>query len=210
MRHFLLFTTSLLFCFHCFAQQSDESGNIKQLKIYQDSLSSLGKKFINDDNDLERKNANYAFIKTLVSALKISNSFLYPFDSVKSISIINSPDNRFRIISWPIVNDDGSYRFYGAIQINTGGGLQMYPLNDYSPSMKNPEDSVGDNKKWFGAEYYRVIPVYSPKLYYVLVGWKGYTVKSTKKVIDVLSFKDGKPVLGMPIFEGNGKTRKRV
>ena|SRR5476651_2110669 len=72
-----------------FAQHSDESTRVKQLRIYQDSLTSLGKKFVNDENDLERKNANYLFIKTLVSALRISNSFLFPFDSVKSISIVN-------------------------------------------------------------------------------------------------------------------------
>jgi len=193
-----------------FAQHSDESGRIKQLQNYEDSLSSLGKKMINDDTEMERINSNRAFIKTLVSALKIPNSFLYPFDSVKSVSIINSPDNRFRIISWPIIYDDGSYRFYGTIQINTGGNLKMFPLNDYSPELKNPEDSITDNRKWFGAEYYRIIPVYSPKLYYVLLGWKGNTVKSTKKVIEVLSFKDDKAVLGLPVFEGNGKTRKRV
>jgi hypothetical protein len=86
----------------------------------------------------------------------------------------------------------------------------LFPLNDYSPFIKNPEDTVTDNKKWFGAEYYRIIPVYTPKLYYVLLGWKGNTIKSTKKVIEVLSFKDDKPVFGLPVFSGNGKTRKRV
>lgn len=201
---------SIFLCFHCFAQHSDESGRLQRLKFYEDSLTSLGKQFVNDDNDLERKNANYTFIKTLVSALKIPNSFLYPFDSVKSISIINSPDNRFRLLTWHIVNDDGSYRFYGTIQINTGGNLKMYPLEDYSPLLKNPEDSVTDNHKWYGAQYYKIIPIYSPKLYYVLIGWKGNTVKSTKKVIDILSFKDDKPELGLSVFDGNGKTRKRV
>jgi len=201
---------SILLCFQCFAQHSDESGRLKQLKVYEDSLTSLGKKFVNGDVDLERKNANYTFIKTLVSALKIPNSFLYPFDSVKSISIINSPDNRFRLLTWHVVNDDGSYRFYGTIQMNTGGNLKMYPLEDYSPLLKNPEDSVTDNHKWYGAQYYKIIPVYSPKLYYVLIGWKGNTVKSTKKVIDVLSFKDDRPELGLSVFDGNGKTRKRV
>src|SRR5665213_1255632 len=193
-----------------FAQHSDESGKIKQLQNYEDSLTSLGKQFINDDNEMDRKNANYAFIKTLVSALKIPNSFLYPFDSVKSVSILNSPDNRFRIISWPVINDDGSYRFYGTIQINTGGNLQMFPLDDYSPFMKHPEDTITDNRKWYGAEYYKIIPVYSPKLYYVLLGWKGNTAVSTKRVIEVLSFKDDKPVLGLPVFDGSGKTIKRV
>lgn len=193
-----------------YAQHSDDSKYIAQLRTYEDSLNSLGKQFINDREELQRKNANYTFIKTLVSALKIPNSFLYPFDSVKTVSIVNSPDNRFRVITWPIENDDGSYRFYGTIQINTGGPLQMYPLNDYSFGIKNPEDTTTNNLKWIGAEYYRIIPVYSPHLYYILLGWKGYTAKSTKKVIEVLSFKDGKPVLGLPIFQGNGKTRKRV
>jgi len=192
------------------AQHSDEQSPLKRLKIYEDSLTSLGKKLINDEEELERKNANYTFIRTLVSALKIPNSFLYPFDSVKSVRIVNSPDNRFRIISWPVVNQDGSYRFYGTIQMNTGGNLLMYPLDDYTPFIKHPEDTISDNKKWYGAEYYKIIPVYSPKLYYVLIGWKGNNVKSTKRVIEVLSFRDDKPVLGMPVFDGNGKTRKRV
>ena len=206
----LLFIVSILFSFNCFAQHSDESVHLKQLAFYQDSLVKLGNKFVNDENDLERKNANYEFIKTLVSALKVPNSFLFKFDSVKTISIVNSPDNRFRMITWHIINNDGSYRFYGTIQINTGGNLQMYPLEDYSPLIKNPEDTTSSNREWFGAQYYKIIPVYTPHPYYVLIGWKGYTVKSTKKVIDVLSFKDNQPELGMPVFDGNGKTRKRI
>lgn len=192
------------------AQNTNESSRIKQLNTYQDSLTNLGKKFVNHENDLERKNANYLFIKTLVSALKVPNSFLFKFDSVKSVSILNSPDNKFRIFSWPIMNNDGSYRFYGAIQLNTGGALKLYPLEDYSPIFKNPQDSVTDNNKWYGAQYYKIIPVYGTNPYYVLLGWKGNTVKSTKKVIEVLSFKNDKVQLGSPIFTEKGKNRKRI
>ncbi|MEO6631504.1 MAG: hypothetical protein ABIN13_07280, partial [Mucilaginibacter sp.] len=167
------------------AQHTPANSPIAKLNLYQDSLKTLGKTFINNETDPERKNANYQFIKTLVNALKVPNSFLYPFDSLKTISIQNSPDNKFRIFSWPIVNSDGSYRFYGAIQMNTGGALKIYPLEDYSPLLKNPEDSVTDNRKWFGAQYYKIIPVYGNNPYYVLLGWKGNTVKSTKKVIEV-------------------------
>jgi hypothetical protein len=197
-------------CNVAFAQHSDETSRLKQLKMFEDSLSRLGKKMINNNIDLERKNANYAFIKTLVSALKINNSFLYKFDSVKTISIIISPDNKFRIFSWYVLNEDGSYRFYGSIQMNTGGPLLLYPLEDYSPMMKAPEDSVGTNRQWYGAEYYKIIPIYGQKTYYTLLGWKGNTVESTKKVIEVLSFKDNKPELGMSVFDGNSKIRKRV
>ncbi|MEO3403227.1 hypothetical protein AAFN85_04945 [Mucilaginibacter sp. CAU 1740] len=201
---------SILLCLQTFAQHSDDGYRLKQLNMFQDSLAHLGKKMVNDENDLERKNSNYQFIRTLVQALRVDNSFAFPFDSVKSISITTSPDKRFRILSWLVMNLDGSYRFYGTVQMNTGGELKMFPLEDYSPLMKNPEDTVTDNRKWYGAMYYNIIPVNAAKPYYVLLGWKGNTVKSTKKVIDVISFNNGQPEFGMPVFDGNGKTRKRV
>jgi hypothetical protein len=201
---------SLLLCSYCFAQHSDESGNLKQLNFYQDSLKKLGHALINNENELERKNANYKFLSTLASALKTPNSFLFPFDSVKAITLVNSPDNKFRIFTWHIAFDDGSYRFYGAVQLNTGGSLKLFPLGDYTPMIKNPEDTITDNTKWYGAQYYTIIPVYAAKPYYVLLGWKGNNDKSTKRVIDVISFQNDKVALGMPIFDGNKKKRDRV
>jgi hypothetical protein len=209
-RKLVLAVISILFYCNAFAQYTSESTRLNQLSFYQDSLKHLGNTFINDENDLVRKNANYQFIKTLVIALKTPNSFLFPFDSVKTISIINSPDNKFRIFSWHVTNNDGSYRFYGAVQMNTGGNLKLYGLEDYSPLFKNPEDSVTDNHKWFGAQYYAIVPVYAAQPYYVLLGWKGNTVQSTKKVIDAISFRNDNVTLGMPVFDGNGKKRKRV
>lgn len=210
MKGFCVTLLSILFCCHTFAQRPNDAARIRQLNLYQDTLKHLGITFINDTDDVARKTANYQFIKTLKSALKISNSFLYPFDSVKSITITNSPDNLFRIFSWHITNDDGSCRFYGAIQMNTGSNLKLYPLVDYSPFIKNPEDSVTDNSKWYGAQYYKIIRVDAAIPYYVLLGWKGNTVRSNKKVIEALSFKNDKPILGLPVFDGNKKTRKRV
>lgn len=206
MKRLFLALIFLLTCSLCFAQ------DVTKLNVYRDSLISLGKKFVNDSVDVERKNANYTFIKTLVSALRVPNSFNFSFDSIKSISVQTAPDNKFRIFSWHVMNEDGSYRFYGTIQMNAGDKLLMYPLEDYSPMLRNPEDSVTDNHKWFGAQYYKIIKSGDAvKPYYVLLGWKGNTVKSTKKVIDVLSFAtDGKPLLGLPAFEDNGKVRKRV
>ena len=200
MKRLLVFIPLILFLNQSFAQHTDENSNANRLNMYQDSLANLGKVMINNDNELERQNANTMFVKTLVTALKVPNSFLFPFDSVKTVSIQNSPDNRFRILSWHIMNDDGSYRFYGALQLNTGGPLKLFPLVDYSPLLEHPEDSVTDNRKWYGAQYYKIIRVTGDKSYYVLLGWKGYTVNSTKKVIEVLSFKNDKPVFGMEVF----------
>ncbi|RYU91596.1 hypothetical protein EWM62_06555 [Mucilaginibacter terrigena] len=211
MRGFLSALFLLFISTASFAQHSDGNKDLKDLGVYQDSLAALGKKFVNHPDELERKNANYRFIPLLVAALRVPHSFNFPFDSVKSISIINAPDNRFRILSWHIMNQDGSYRFYGTVQMNTGGSLLMYPLEDYSPFLKNPEDSVTDSHKWYGAQYYKIVKVAASKPYYVLLGWKGNTVKSTKKVIEVLSFdRNDKLSLGMPVFDGNKKNRKRI
>lgn len=192
-----------------FAQQIDAEG-LKQLNFYQDSLKHLGSTIVNNQNDLVRKNANYQFIKTLVAALKTPHSFDFSFDSVKTVTLTKSPDDKFRIFSWHVANDDGSYRFYGAIQVKTAGPLKLYGLEDYTPLIKAVEDTVGDNHTWFGAQYYTIIPVLGTRPYYVMLGWKGNNDKSTKKVIEVLSFQNDKPVFGMPVFSGNGKRHDRI
>jgi hypothetical protein len=191
------------------AQHSSNNSNEKRLRVFQDTLERLGKKIINSSEELERKNANYNFIKTFTSALKVPGSFKFGFDSVKSFTILRSPDNKFRIFTWHVMNQDGSYRFYGTIQMNTEGPLVMYPLADYTPFFKNPADTVTENTKWYGAQYYEIIPVSGPRPYYVLLGWKGNNVKSTQKVIEVLSFQNNHPVLGMNIFS-NSKDHKRI
>lgn len=193
------------------AQHADDSGNVRQLMRYQDSLVAISKQLVNNDTEMERQNANVELIKTLVKALKIPHSFNFNFDSLKAVRVLNAPDNRFRIFTWCLQYDDGSFRYYGTVQMNTGEKLVMFPLNDYTPYIKNAEDTVTDNTKWLGAVYYQIIPVYAEKYpYYVLLGWKGNTVKTNKKVIDVITFRNDKPVFGHSVFDGNGKVRKRV
>jgi len=87
--------------------------------------------------------------------------------------------------------------------------LRLYPLEDYSPLLKNPEDSVLSNRKWYGAQYYKIIKVDAENPYYTILGWKGNTDQSTKKVIEILSFKNDLPVFGMPVF-GLSRNKKRV
>ncbi len=188
------------------AQHSDSKKNNQNILNLQDSLQILSFKMINDSIEPERYNANYKFIKTLVNTLKTPYSFNFSFDSLKTISIQSSSDKRFRIFSWHVMNNDGSYRYYGTIQMNNPDGkLQMFPLVDYTPAIKNSADTITTSDKWYGAHYYRVISVLNnvQTPYYVLLGWKGNTVRSTKKVMEILYFKDGKAYFGMPVFDGD-------
>ncbi|MGB4776282.1 MAG: hypothetical protein WBP45_13990 [Daejeonella sp.] len=205
MKYILILFVVLMRSFPVIAQHAETDKDLKILQGLTDSLKTLSYKIVNAELEPERYNANYAFIKTLVSTLKTPNSFNLEFDSLKSVSILTSPDKRFKIFSWPVMNANGSYRYYGTIQMNNANNkLELFPLVDYSAAIKTPQDTITSNDKWYGAQYYKIIPVANAKTpYYILLGWKGNTIKSTKKVIEVLYFKDGKAVFGMPVFDGD-------
>lgn len=186
---------------------------LTKLNIFQDTLKDLAYKVINSPDQTERFNSNAKMVRTLVRALQTQNSYTFDFDSLKSLSIQRSPDNAFRLFTWHVMNQNGSYRYYGAIQMNSAEKLQLHPLVDFSNNITSAQDTLLDNNHWLGAQYYKIIAVTknTASPHYILLGWKGNSVKSTKKVIEVLHFKGGKPVFGMPVFEGtaafNGKQR---
>ncbi|MCX6188492.1 MAG: hypothetical protein NTW54_02595 [Bacteroidetes bacterium] len=149
-----------------------------------------------------RKTSCYSLIRNLVIALNLPGSFNYPFDSLKQISIVKSPDDKFRIFTWNLRNNDDSYRFYGAIQRNEKKGVMLIPLFDAGPLIKRPEDTTVDNNYWWGALYYKILPgKVKNETCYTLLGWNGANNKSNKKVIEVLRFQEGSVVFGAPIFK---------
>jgi hypothetical protein len=86
--------------------------------------------------------------------------------------------------------------------------LQLYPLFDYSDSINRPADTVLTNESWMGALYYNIHQVKAKggQVYYMLFGWDGNDLLSSKKLIDVLYFdKTGKPKFGAPLFEFTGE-----
>lgn len=197
------------------AQHSYNLTNIPQLNDYQDTLKKISEETYNATNDDDQFLANARFIKTLVAALKTPASFSFPFDSLQRISILKSPDNSFRIFSWYLPHSDGTYRFFGSIQIATKDGkLKMFPLIDDTNNI-NDLNQVTDHKNWYGARYYQIIPVAGNgrQPFYVLLGWKGNNAKSSKKVIEILSFdKSNQPVFGKAIIDGlkGQATKNRV
>lgn len=197
------------------AQHTFDTKNISRLNSSRDSLINMSEATFNTEDNLERFAANAAFIKTLVRALKTPESFNYSFDSVKKITVLKSPDNSFRIFSWYVPVNDGTYRFYGTIQMATKDGkLSLLPLIDGTDNI-NDTNTITNNKNWYGARYYQIIPVIANgrQPYYVLLGWKGNNAKTSKKVIEILSFdKIGLPIFGKNVFDGakGDKSKNRI
>src|SRR4026208_469762 len=91
----------------------------KILKVKEDTLKQMARYMILDTLESIRFISYKDFVPTFLRALKVKNSFYYPFDSVLGISKLYAPDSSFRIITWYMEVDD--YRGYqkGFIQHNT-------------------------------------------------------------------------------------------
>jgi hypothetical protein len=185
-----------------------------KLNAYQDSLLILSEETFAAKDNNTRLEKNTQFVKKFIAALKINGSFNYNFDSLKRISILKSPDNSFRIITWFIPTNEGTYRYYGTIQMGTANGsLKLFPLTDNTENITDI-NALTTNKNWIGARYYEILPIIlnGRQPYFILLGWKGNNLKTTKKIIEVLSFDKGEPIFGKNIFEvtKNGLTKNRV
>ncbi len=120
------------------------------------------------------------------------------------ISRVDAPDGTFRLITWNIPREDGSYFYRGFLLAKQGRTHVLHELKDMTPSIASPELAELGPDRWYGALYYQVIPVKKGgKTWYTLLGWKGHSRIETRKVIDVLSFRGGKPRFGAPAFTPN-------
>ena len=209
----------MTFALNGLAQLSDsERAYFSQI---EDTLKTLQKRVFYSKKENERFEANKRFLATWNEIISNEKSFLYPFDSLVDISRLTAPDKSFRIITWNVFKNDGTQAYFGFIQSNLGttkkSGLfkktttheyKYFMLSDKSMGVKTPESYVSDNTKWFGMLYYELIPCDG---YYTLLGWDGNDKITTRKFINILTFKeDGTPVFGKDVFKFPGKYAKRV
>lgn len=202
MKNLFLFSF-LLTASVSFAQIGAADAKVLQKK--EDSLKIMAKAFLTGAETADRMRQDSLFIKTLVRSLQVRNSFYYPFDSVKGVSHLYSPDSTFRIFSWQLGfdNDYAFIRQRGAIQFRTAdGSLKLVPLKDYSEFSDNPLDSARTKNNWIGAVYYNIVKTeYNGKPYYTLFGFDGNSYRTNKKWIDVLTFDaQNNPVFGAQRF----------
>lgn len=202
-----------------------ETGN---MALWEDSLISSLSKIDTELNGATRKELAKKFVPQLVKALKTPSSFTYKFSKIDNISILYPADSSFRIFSWVIpthdkkstdtyglpsadINEKLSYDYYGAIQMKADT-LRLFPLIDQSSKFISPEDSVLTNKSWYGCVYYKLVTKNLDDLtFYTLLGWNGADGRSTRKLADVLYFKEGNPYFGAPVFQvKRDETKKKV
>jgi hypothetical protein len=125
------------------------------------------------------------FYNDFLSNLALEGSFDYPFDSLKNIGKIYSPDKRLRIYTWNIPTGISENLYFGIIQYHTKSGEQdiLLPLNRSDSLNFRIDDNV-----WRGALYYKVIETrHVSQNYYTLLGFDPGSYLTNKKVIEVIS-----------------------
>lgn len=192
-----------------------------KIKRLEDTLRYLSNQMIDDTISDKRKKYCYSFIPKFVEALKMPNSFYYPFDSLETVTKVYPQDSTFRIFTWqlyftvPITLpakysrtgrdtffDRPIIRYYGVIQMRSKE-LKMFPLFDVSDTLTyGTEQELGANN-WYGQLYYNIIQKsVAGKNYYTMFGFKAADQLTRRKIIDVLTFDDeGKPHFGAPLFD---------
>ena len=168
-----------------------------------DSLQFYGNIMLNDPSAEQRKISGEKFGQLVDEMLRSPESFNFPDNKVRSISILESPDRRFRILTWNIPLDSGSYHFSGRMQMRSP--YKVIVLNDVSYNLNKPEGKALRKGDWYGAIYYQISgPIGRKNKTYTLLGWNGHNAFSNKKLIETLQInRKGETVFGVPvIFDG--------
>lgn len=155
---------------------------------------------------------NNKFRKKLEKTLEINGAFDYPFDKLKTIGKIVSPDKYFRIFNWNVENVDLTQNYFGYILVPSNRKEKVIELLDRSAGIEKPETQSLDNKRWYGCLYYKIlISSEKGRKEYTLLGFDMNNRATKKRIIEVMNISGNKVNFGASIFDYDDKTlRKRV
>lgn len=176
-------------------------------------LFSLLETLRNSTTDADKATNNQAFKSELSAVLKNKESFEHPFTSLaSSVGFINSSDKMVRIVNWNIEQEDKSQRYFGFVQHYDKRGriLEVTELVEDVFGLSRPDDVV-DAASWYGALYYKIIPVKKgSRTIYTVLGWDGNNTMSNIKLVDAMYINGSSVKFGQPIFKIGKEIKKRL
>lgn len=172
--------------------------------------------------EAERIEANKKIIGIWDGIVSDARIMQYNFDGLKNdYAIISPKDKKFKLITWNVFKNDGTYAFFGYLLVNnnkrvktgflkhkTIQNYEYFKLIDRSAAIKSPESYIGTPDKWFGMLYTAIIECDG---FYTLIGYDPNDKLTQRKFVDILYFKnDGSPIFGKDVFKFPKKNPKRL
>lgn len=182
---------------------------------YQSELQQLFEEVYTAPTDNQRYLASESAVKLFTEALSVENSIRWQWDFGSKVSVLTAPDKKFRIITWPVVNDVGEYECFGLVQAlnERTKEYDVYELHDRSELIVNRQEEVLGPDRWLGAVYQELITTtYENRTYYTLLGWNGVDYLTQRKIIEPICFKSGgsQPQFGQNLFRKEPNLRRVV
>jgi hypothetical protein len=175
-------------------------------------LFNLFEKISASENDSTKVSLNNTFSTEFQKVLTNSESFDYDFAKLNKISRVFADDGKARFYTWALRLSDGNYKFFGFCQYKQKKEIFVFPLQDHSDDIPNPENAVLSPANWYGALYYAVVVKKAQKqTCYTLLAWDGNDNFTNKKLIDVFFVtKEGVPHFGAPILQYRKQMQNRI
>jgi hypothetical protein len=163
------------------------------------------------DSDSIKLTRNKRILERLSTLWQSETHFEEGFASLDRMKTLFSSKKELKICTYGIPFSDFTNRFYGAVIARDKKNVKVFLLNDQTESIRSPERTGLDHKKWYGATYLDMVEVeYEKKKYYTLIGFKGHDGFVKTRVLDVLWFSGDKPRFGATIFKNDRVTYNRV
>lgn len=206
---FLYSILTIALCHGLFAQDK------AQMATYQSELQQLFVEVYTAPTDNQRYLASESAVKLFTEALATENSIRWQWDFGNRVSVLTAPDRKFRIFSWPVVNDAGEYECFGLVQAlnERTKEYDVFVLNDRSEDIVNRQEEVLAPDRWYGAVYQELIVTnHEGRTFYTLLGWNGVDNLTERKVIEPICFKSGgsQPQFGQNLFRKEPNIRRVV
>ena len=185
-----------------------------EFHFWEDSLVNLRNQVMSESDETSRLALNEDFMTLLEEVLQMPNSFKHSWDSVHNFAVLTPPDNTFKIFTWYVMKNDYTVENFGFIQVYNEGRKKfvLFPLYDKRSTIDYPKTLIGNHNRWYGAVYYKMIPVKEKDYtYYTLLGWNGNNLLTNQKVIEILHFnKEKVPIFGARVFKNYPEKVSRV
>lgn len=163
-------------------------------------LAETGKEILAHSEYAQRQAACDTFLAVLKNYISTDEGFNDPLKSVTSMLRLDYEDE-FRIYTWQMPDADFKYVKYGLVAATTRKGIVVTELNDDSKMLMEPEYKSLKSDNWYGAIYYKLIPVGKKRNpTFTLLGFAPDETLN-KKIIDVISIDNrGRPRFGDKVF----------
>ena len=182
--------------------------------FFESRLQTLANKILTASSDSLKDEANKLLIEDIEEVLLLRGSFHYTFNNIDKLSVLTSPDKKFKIFNWVVPKGNGDFEYYAYLQFYKKRKKELYffKLNDISSFIDDEQYKMFTDGDWYGALYSNIVHTkFEKQNYYTLLGWDGNNSSTTKRIIDILYFDENEePVFGAPIIKMNDGTRHRM